>query len=66
VFSKVKIMAVTVIDKAKELISEVGEKQAIAYFEDRINKIGTPFTFEMVCRVSGLETAIDFIKNRID
>jgi hypothetical protein len=56
-------MAITVIDKAIELIEKVGNKKAISHFQDRINKIGTPFTFEMVCEVSGLETAIDYIKN---
>ena len=58
-------MAQTVIDKAKELIEEVGTEKAIAFFQKRIDDIGKPKNFQDVCNISGNETAIDFIKGNI-
>jgi hypothetical protein len=58
-------MAVTIIDKAKELILELGDEKAIAFFQKTINEIGEPKNFQDVCRISGNETAIDFIKGNI-
>jgi hypothetical protein len=58
-------MAVTIIDKAKELILALGDEKAIAFFQKRINEIGEPKNFQDVCRISGNETAIDFIKGNI-
>ena len=53
--------AVTVIDKAKELIKEVGKEKAIEYFEERIKKLTPPKDFGEICKIAGAETAIDFI-----
>jgi len=58
-------MAQTVIGKAKELIEEVGNEKAIAFFQKRIDDIGKPKNFQDVCNISGNETAIDFIKGNI-
>ena len=58
-------MAITVIDKAKELIESVGKEEAIKVFEKRIEELGHPKNFEEVCKLSGLETAIQFIKGEI-
>jgi hypothetical protein len=58
-------MAVTVIDKAKELIKEVGTEKAIAFFQKRIDDIGEPKNFQDICNISGNETAIDFIKSKM-
>ena len=59
-------MAKTVIDKAKELISELGKEGAIEHFNELIKEIGEPRNFEEICRISGLETAIDFINGKFD
>lgn len=58
-------MAQTVISKAKELIEEVGTEKAIAFFQKRIDDIGEPENFQDICKISGNETAIDFIKGNI-
>ena len=58
-------MTQTVIGKAKELIEEVGNEKAIAFFQKRIDDIGEPKNFQDVCNISGNETAIDFIKGNI-
>jgi hypothetical protein len=55
----------TIIDKAKELIKSKGKDEAIKFFKDRIHSIGTPKSFQDVCDISGNETAIEFIKNKI-
>lgn len=52
----------TVIQKAKELVKSVGPEEAIAMFQQRIEKIGKPKNFEDVCTLSGCEVAIEFIK----
>lgn len=51
---------VTVIDKAKELISTVGKEEAIEQLRSVIVAIGEPKSFEDACKISGLETAIDY------
>ena len=58
-------MAQTVISKAKELIEEVGTEKAIAFFQKRLDDIGEPKNFQDICKISGNETAIDFIKGNI-
>lgn len=58
-------MAKTVICKPKELMTEVGNEKAIEYFQKRIDEIGKPKNFQEVCNISGLETAIAFIENKI-
>lgn len=58
-------MAKTIIDKAKELIEEVGHEKAIEFFQERINEIGEAKNFQDVCNISANETAINFIKGRI-
>lgn len=56
---------VTVIDKAIELVESVGKEEAIKFFESRINEIKEPINFEQLCKISGWETAIDYIKGNI-
>lgn len=58
-------MSKTVIKFAKELVSEKGEDEAIKIFENRIKELGTPKNFEEVCKVSGWEIAIQYIKDEI-
>jgi len=58
-------MAQTKIDKAKELIEELGTEKAIAFFQKIIDNIGKPKNFQDICNISGNETAIDFIKGKI-
>lgn len=58
-------MARSVINKAKELIESVGKEEAIKVFEKRIEELGQPKNFEEVCKLSGWETAIQFIKDKI-
>jgi len=58
-------MAKTVIQYAKELIESVGREEAIKVFEKRIEELGKPKNFEEVCKLSGWETAIQFIKGEI-
>jgi len=58
-------MAKTVIDKAKELIEEVGKEKAIEYFQKRISDIGEPKSFEDICMITGNKTAIAYINGEI-
>ena len=55
----------TVIGKARELIEEVGHEKAIAFFQKKIDDLGTPKSFQDECNISGWETAIDYIKSLI-
>tara|TARA_R110000772_G_scaffold3193_5_gene11559 strand:+ start:5352 stop:6185 length:834 start_codon:yes stop_codon:yes gene_type:complete len=55
----------TIIGKAKELVEQHGEEYAIEFFENRINEIGDPKSFQDVCNISGNETAIQWIKGKI-
>ena len=55
----------TVIDKAKELLESHGEEYAIKFFENRINEIGEPKSFQDICNISGNETAIQWLKGEI-
>lgn len=55
----------TKIQKAKELVSEIGKDKAIAFFQERIKAIGKPETFQQVCEISGNEVAINFIKEKL-
>ena len=48
----------TVIQKAKELVAELGKQKAIKYFKDRIVE---PNCFQDICNNAGNNTAIDFI-----
>ena len=52
----------SVITKAKELITELGHEEAIKFFENRIKEIGDSEEFSDICKISGCEVAIDFIK----
>lgn len=58
--------AKSVISKAKELVEEFGNDYAIKYFQDKINELGTPNNFEEICKLSGYETAINYIKGDIN
>jgi hypothetical protein len=55
----------TVIDKAKELILTIGEENAIKYFQNKIQELGDPKTFAEICKISGFEIAIEFIKKNL-
>jgi len=54
----------TVIGKAKELLEKEGKEKAIAFFEERIKKIGEPKNFQDICNISGNETAIKWLKDQ--
>jgi hypothetical protein len=58
-------MAKTVIKYAQELIDTVGKEEAIKVFEKRIGDFGEPKNFEELCKVSGWEVAIQYIKGEI-
>jgi hypothetical protein len=58
-------MSKTIIKYAKELVAEKGEEIAIKIFENRIKRLGKPKNFEEICKVSGWETAIQYIKGEI-
>lgn len=58
-------MAKSVIKYAKELIDSVGKEEAIKVFEKRILELGKPKSFEETCKLSGWETAIQYIKGEI-
>lgn len=51
--------------ESKELIESVGKEEAIAFFKKRIEEIGKPKNFQDVCNISGNETAIAYIKDKI-
>ena len=53
----------TVIHKANELISEQGKEAAIKYFQDKIDDLGKSRDFSELCKISGFETAIDYINS---
>ena len=56
----------TVIDKAIELVKKHGKEYAIKYFEDRIIDQKQQYKgFELLCQISGSETAIRYIKERL-
>ena len=55
----------TIIDKAKELIDSVGKDEAIKFFEKQIEELGEPKNFGDICKLSGCETAIQFIKGEL-
>jgi len=55
----------SVIAYAKELIETVGKEEAIKVFENRIKDMGVPKNFEELCKLSGWETAIQYIKGEI-
>jgi len=57
--------AVTVISKAKELIETVGSEKAIEFFQEIIDSIGEPKSFDDVCNISGNECAIKYIKDEM-
>jgi len=50
----------TVIQKAKELVQEIGKEKAIEHFK---NRIVTPKNFQDICNNSGNEIAIKFIND---
>ena len=58
-------MPKTVITYAKELIESVGKEEAIKVFEKRIEDFGEPKDFDGICKVSGWEVAIQYIKEEI-
>jgi hypothetical protein len=55
----------TVIDKAKELLNELGKENAINFFQKRIDEIGKPKDFQDLSNISGYETAIEYLKKQI-
>ena len=59
-------MSKTVITYTKELIETIGEEEAIKVFEKRIVELGQPKNFEELCKLSGWETAIQYIKGEIN
>lgn len=59
-------MGKTIIDKAIELIEELGHEKAIEFFQKRIDEIGLPRNFQDICNISGNETAIDYIKGKFN
>lgn len=59
-------MAKTVISVAKELIAEHGKEHALEVFRKRIEDLGEITDFEGMCKLSGLETAIDYINGKFD
>lgn len=54
----------SVIQRAKKLIEEVGAEEAIRIFETQIAELEDSNSFEDMCRVAGLETAIEFIQTK--
>ncbi len=54
-----------VITKAKELIETVGKEDAIKMLEKKIEELGEPKNFEEICKLSGLETALNYVKGEI-
>ena len=55
----------SVITKAKELIETVGKEDAIKILEKKIEELGEPKNFEEICKLSGLETALNYVKGEI-
>lgn len=55
----------SVITKAKELIETVGKEDAIKMLEKKIEELGEPKNFEEICKLSGLETALNYVKGEI-
>lgn len=55
----------SVIDRAKRLIELVGKEEAIKVFEKEIEDFGEPKNFQDICKLSGLETAIQYIKGEL-
>ena len=55
---------ITVIDKAKELVNSIGKEEAIKFFQNEIEKFGKPKNFAEMCKITGFETAIEFIQGR--
>ena len=52
----------TVIGKAIELIEIHGEVYAILFSQNKIEELGEIKNFEQVCKLSGFQTAIEYIK----
>jgi len=55
----------SVISRAKKLIEIVGKEEAILEFQKEIEELGEPKNFQDICKLSGLETAIKYIKGEI-
>lgn len=55
----------SIITQATELIETVGEENAIKFFEEKIITLGKPKNFDEICKLSGYETAIQFIKGEL-
>lgn len=55
----------SVITKAKELIETVGKEDTIKMLEKKIEELGEPKNFEEICKLSGLETALNYVKGEI-
>ena len=56
----------SIITRAKELINSFGKEETIIYFEKEIEKLGEPKSFEDMCKLSGFETAIKYIKEELE
>lgn len=59
-------MAKTIFKQAKELKEELGEVEAIAFYQKQLDELGEPKDFSEVCRKSALKTAIDIIKGKFE
>lgn len=55
----------SVIKRAKRLIELVGKEEAIKIFQKEIQEFGEPKNFSDSCKLSGLETAIKYIKGEL-
>ena len=55
-------MAQTVTGKADELIKEVGHDKAVEFFQNKIYETPYDGTFQTLCNISGLRSAIEYIK----
>lgn len=51
----------TVISKAIEVIKNEGHSKAIALFQNRIDEIPYPYSFDDKCKISGNNQAIKYI-----
>lgn len=53
----------TIICKAKELVSELGKEKAIDHFKSELDKMTPPKDFQQVCNSAGIKTAIKYIED---
>lgn len=58
-------MSQTVRSKARELLETEGKESAIAFFEERIKKIGEPKSFQDVYNISVNKIVIKWINDQV-